>query len=135
MTSLGFILLAPLLILLRLVDHNSRAQIALLSVLLLLIGVALNMITTPAYAEAMYVVDDREAAEPGVFGPRGAYAAAFALMTAAYAAGSLVGPFVGGMMAERIGWKDVTLASGIVCGLCTIPCLYATGGKRALVRS
>lgn len=137
--SLGFILLGPLLILLRLIDHDSGVQIALLCVLLLLIGVALTMITTPAFAEAMYVVDDAEVAEPGVFGPRGAYAQAFALMTVAYAAGSLVGPFVGGLvgglMAERIGWKDLTLASGVLCGLCTVPCLYATGGRRASVRS
>lgn len=134
--SLGFIGLAPLLVLLRLVDHNDDrgAQVALLCSLLLLIGVALNLISTPAFTEAMYVVDDKEVARPGVFGRKGAYAQAFALMTIAYAAGSLVGPFVGGLMAERIGWNGLTLASGVLCGLCSLPCLYATGGRRLPVR-
>ena len=112
-------------------DHDDRAQVALLCGLLLLVGVALNMLATPAFTEAMYVVDDRQAAEPGVFGPKGAYAQAFALMSIAYATGSLVGPFVGGLMAEWIGWSDLTLVSGILCGLCSLPCLYATGGRRS----
>ena len=132
--SLGLLILGPLLVLLRLIDHNSEAQIALLCLLLLLIGVALNMISTPALTEAVYVVDDTELADPGVFGPRGAYAQAFALMTVVYAAGSLVGPFVGGLRAEMVGWKDLTLASGVLCGLCTLPCLYATGWRRASKR-
>ena len=132
--SLGFVALAPLLLLLRLINHHSDAQIALLSALLLLIGVALNMLATPAFTETMYVVDDAEAARPGVFGLKGAYAQAFALMTIAYAAGSLAGPFVGGLMAERVGWNNLTLASGVLCGLCSLPCLYAVGGKRPSVR-
>lgn len=133
--ALGFTALAPLLGLLRLVTHDSGAQVALLCALLLLIGVALSALATPAFAEAMYVVDDAAAARPGVFGPKGAYAQAFGLMTVAYAAGSLVGPFVGGLMAERVGWDRVTLASGVLCGLCALPCLYATGGRRRAVSS
>ena len=133
--SLGFVALAPLLILLRLVNHDAPAQVALLCCLLLLLGVALSMLATPAFAEAIYVVDEREAAEVGVFGPKGAYAQAFALMTVAYATGSLVGPFVGGLLAEWIGWDDLTLASGVLCGLCALPCLYATGGRRLQERA
>lgn len=89
---------------------------------------------TPAFTEAMYVVDDWEEAEPGVFGGKGAYAQAFSLMTIAYAAGSLVGPFVGGLLAERIGWSSLTLCSGLLCGVCALPCLYATGGRRVPIR-
>lgn len=140
--SLGFALLAPFLILLRLINHHNNndddgttaaaagSQVALLCLLLLLIGLALNMMAVPAFAEATYVVDDLSAARPGVFGPRGAYAQAFALMNVAYAAGSLVGPFVGGLLAERVGWGNLTLGCGVVCGLCAVPCLYATGGRR-----
>lgn len=87
------------------------------------------MLATPAFTEAMYVVADQEAA--GVFGPQGAYAQAFSLMTVAYAAGSLVGPFACGFLVESLGWDALTLAGGILCGLCALPCLYATGGKRA----
>ena len=93
------------------------------------------MLSTPAFTEVTYVVDDGEAAKPGVFGPKGAYAQAFALMNIAYATGSLVGPFVGGSLAEWIGWDHLTLASGITCGLCALPCLYATGGRRTPVQA
>lgn len=129
MVSTGFLALAPLVILLRLVDHDTQTQLALLCGLLLLIGIALNMLATPAFTEAMYVVADQEAA--GVFGPQGAYAQAFSLMTVAYATGSLVGPFACGFLVERLGWNTLMLAGGILCGFCSLPCLYATGGKRS----
>ncbi len=88
------------------------------------------MLSTPAFAEATYVVDDLSRSDPGVFGPQGAYAQAFALMAIAYASGSLVGPFLGGMVAERVGWDGLTAASGVVCAVCVGPCLWATGGRR-----
>ena len=88
------------------------------------------MLGTPAYTETTYVVDDAEERDPGVWGPKGAYAQAFSLMTVAYATGSLVGPFVAGLAAERLGWNGLTLSFGICSGLCALPCLYATGGKR-----
>ena len=94
----------------------------------------MDLMVTPAFTEAMYVVDDWEEAEPGVFGGKGAYAQAFSLMAIAYAAGSLVGPFVGGLLAERIGWSSLTLYSGLLCGVCALPCLYATGGRRVPIR-
>lgn len=92
------------------------------------------MLSTPAFTEATYTVDDKEKERPGVFGPKGAYAQAFALMNIAYAAGSLAGPFVGGLLAEWVGWDHLTLASGVLCGLCALPCLYATGGRRGPVQ-
>jgi len=130
MVCLGFLSTAPLLMLLRLVDHDGEETVALLCVLLLLTGVALNMILTPVFSEAMYVVDEKTANDPGIFGAKGAYAQAFGLMNVAYAAGSLVGPLMGGLLVESVGWNDLTLGTGIVCALCVLPCLYATGGRQ-----
>ena len=127
---LGFLLLCPSFILLRLVDHNTPAQLALLCVLLLAIGVAVNMILTPVFAEAKEVVDEGEAEEPGKFGENGAYAQAFAMMNMAYAAGSFLGPLCGAILVERIGWASLTLGTGFVCAVCVGPCALATGGKR-----
>ena len=127
---LGFVYAAPLLILLRLVDHDGKTEVALLCCLLLLLGIALNMILTPVWSEVTYLVDDKMAEEPGIFGSKGAYAQAFGLMNVAYAVGSLVGPLMGGLLVETVGWNDLTLATGILCALCMLPCLYAIGGKR-----
>lgn len=71
------------------------------------------------------------ASEPGIFGTKGAYGQAFGLMNVAYAAGSVVGPLMGGLLVESVGWNDLTLGSGIICALCVVHCLYATGGRRA----
>ena len=132
--SAGFLCCAPLFILLRLINHDSQAQVILLCVLLLAIGAALNLILTPVFSEAMYTVDEKEAAQPGIFGPKGAYAQAFAQMNVAYASGSLLGPLVGGMFAERIGWNNLTLLTGISCAFCVPLSLYATGGTTARIR-
>ena len=126
----GFGTAAPLLILLRLVDHDSKAMVALLCSLTLLLGVSLNMILTPSWSDASYTVDDIMRNEPGIFGTKGAYAQAFGLMNMAYATGSLVGPLLGGFLVEHVGWNDLTLGTGIFCALCVVPCLFATGGRR-----
>ena len=126
----GFGTAAPLLVLLRLVDHDSKAMLALLCSLTLLLGVSLNMILTPSWSDASYTVDDIMKNEPGIFGTNGAYAQAFGLMNMAYATGSLVGPLLGGFLVENVGWNDLTLGTGIFCALCVIPCLFATGGRR-----
>lgn len=129
MVCLGFVYTAPLLIMLRLVDHDGKMEVVLLCCLLLLLGIALNMILTPVWSEATYLVDDKVAEEPGIFGTKGAYAQAFGLMNVAYATGSLVGPLMSGLLVETVGWNDLTLATGILSALCILPCLYATGGK------
>ena len=126
----GFGTAAPLLILLRLIDHDSKAMVALLCSLTLLLGISLNMILTPSWSDASYTVDDIMTKEPGIFGTKGAYAQAFGLMNVAYAMGSLVGPLLGGFLVENVGWNDLTLGTGIFCALCVVPCLLATGGKR-----
>ncbi|KAL2038085.1 hypothetical protein N7G274_009032 [Stereocaulon virgatum] len=131
MVCLGFVYAAPLIILLRLVDHDGESELILLCCLLFLLGIALNMVLTPVWSEVSYLIDDRVTEEPGIFGSKGAYAQAFSLMNVAYASGSLIGPLTGSFLVEILGWNDVTLATGILCALCVLPCLFATGGKRA----
>ncbi len=126
----GFGTAAPLLVLLRLVDHDSKAVVALLCSLTLLLGISLNMILTPSWSDASYTVDTIMSKNPGIFGTKGAYAQAFGLMNMAYATGSLVGPLLGGFLIENVGWNDLTLGTGIFCALCVVPCLFATGGRR-----
>ena len=126
----GFGTAAPLLILLRLVDHDSKEMLVLLCSLTLLLGISLNMILTPSWSDASYTVDEIMNNEPGIFGTKGAYAQAFGLMNMAYAIGSVVGPLLGGFLVENVGWNDLTLGTGIFCALCVIPCLFATGGRR-----
>ena len=125
----GFVLLTPLWILLRLIDHNSTGQIALLYVLLVAIGLGLNLVLAPVFTEAKLVVDEIQTEQPGLLGEKGAYATSFALMNMAYAAGSLVGPILGSVLVDRIGWGNSTLVFGLLCAGCTIPSFYGASGK------
>ena len=84
-TVSGLLLLTPLEALLRFVDHNSIRQKVLLCALLLLIGLALNLATTPLLAEITYVIEQKEKDNPGLFGKKGAYAQAYGLWNVAWA--------------------------------------------------
>lgn len=130
MVTLGYLLLCPLWIALQLVNHKSDAQIALLCVLLFAIGFALNMILTPVYTEAKEAVDEAKRKKPGVFGEKGAYAQAFGLMNMAYAAGSIAGPLVGGLLVDRFGWGGSTITTGLLFIICAVPSFWITGGKK-----
>jgi len=129
LASLGFVALAPLIILLRLVDHYDTGQVILLSVLLFSIGIGTIMVGTSVHSEAAYVVDEMEKSHAKDSGTKNAYAQAFGLMSAAYAVGSLAGPLVGGLLLERIGWDNITLGTGILCALCVVPSAYALGSR------
>ena len=128
--SLGFLCLTPCLILLRMINHNDSAQVFLVCLLLLLIGLSMHMIMTPISAEAKRLIDETEAAQPGTFGTKGPYAQAFGLLNAASASGSLIGPLAGGFLLERVGWNSLTLGSGIFSASCVVPCFLALGKRR-----
>lgn len=129
--SIGFLTLSPLLMLLGAVNHYETEQVVFLCMILLLIGTALNMIQTPVFSDVTYLVNEKEAAQLGVFGPKGAYAQAFALMGVAYAIGSLLGPLLGGLVLEKTGWKSLTFGTGILCAICAMPSFWTLGGKVA----
>ena len=73
----GFLLACPILVLLRLVSHESTSQIVLLCALLALLGFALALGMTPLLAEITYLVSHKEKTHPGAFGGKGAYATAY----------------------------------------------------------
>ena len=85
---------------------------------------------TPIFSDVTYLVKEKEAVQPDVFGPKGAHAQAFALMGVAYAVGSLLGPLLGGFVLAKVGWNSLTFGAGILCALCIIPCFWALGGRR-----
>ncbi|GAB7364646.1 hypothetical protein MBLNU230_g5449t1 [Neophaeotheca triangularis] len=126
----GFVMATPLLILLRLVDHNSLKQKVLLCALLALIGIALALQLTPVMAEITYTVVAKEQKQaPGFFGKNGAYAQAYGLFNMGFAAGSLVGPLVAGMVVQAHGWGLATLILGILSIVTAVPVVIWTGGS------
>ncbi|SMQ49486.1 unnamed protein product [Zymoseptoria tritici ST99CH_3D1] len=126
----GFILATPFLVLLRLVDHNSLSQKVMLCAFLVVIGLGLNLALVPLMAEITYAVQAKAArAEVGAFGRNGAYAQAYGLFNMAWAAGSMIGPLLAGLIVEAHGWSLATLILGIVSLVTAVPTGVWTGGS------
>ena len=100
----------------------------LLCALLALVGVALTMVMTPIMAEVTYVVAAQEKAQPGKFGPKGAYAQAYGLFNTAFAGGMLVGPIWGGFVTGKAGWATTCWSLGLWSAVSAVPALLFTGG-------
>ncbi|KAG8630606.1 hypothetical protein KVT40_002225 [Elsinoe batatas] len=130
LATAGFLLGAPCIILQRLVESNTLRQKVLLCALLALLGVALNLVLTPLMAEITYSVEATVRKRPkGFFGVKGAYAQAYGLFNMAFAAGSMIGPLVGGLVVESKGWGAATLVLGVLSGVFAGPTFWWTGGS------
>ncbi|MBE7180411.1 MAG: MFS transporter [Terriglobus roseus] len=124
----AFLFAAPFLVLLRFVHYNSMGQKVLLCGLFVLLGLCLNLMVGPLMAEIAWIVEDKEAQRPGLFGEKGAYAQAYGLFNMAFAAGCLIGPLWGGMVREHAGWGTMTWTLAVVSGISAIPTALWCGG-------
>ena len=79
-------------------------------------------------AEVTYVVEAKEKANPGRYGSTGAYAQAYGLFIAAFAAGTLIGPVWAGYVRDAAGWGTMTWSLGLFSFTGAVPCLIWTGG-------
>ena len=87
----GLLLFTPLEVCLRFVDGDDMRDKVLLCALLVLLGLSINLATPPLLVEIVYVIEQKERDNPGMFGERGAYAQAYGLFNVAWAAGCLIG--------------------------------------------
>ncbi|KAK8181296.1 major facilitator superfamily domain-containing protein [Phyllosticta citribraziliensis] len=127
-TALGFVVAAPIMACLRYVYHNSLHQKVLMCALLALFGVALAAIAPAVMAEICYVVAAREEKNPGVFGPKGAYAQAYGLFNVAWALGALIGPIWAGDVKDDAGWGTVWWSLAVLSVLTAVPVALWCGG-------
>jgi MFS family permease len=79
-------------------------------------------------AEITYVVEAKEREKPGRFGATGAYAQAYGLFIAAFAAGTLIGPVWSGYVEVSAGWGTMTWSLALFSLFGAIPCVIWTGG-------
>ncbi|KAK8055438.1 hypothetical protein PG993_000665 [Apiospora rasikravindrae] len=106
----GFVACVPLLICLRFVTEDTISHKVLLCVLLAVLGCALVFSNTPLMAEITYVIDEKEAENPGIFGEKGVYGIGYGLFTMAFALGGTVGPLFAGYVHAGPGWGTMTWA-------------------------
>ena len=127
--TVGFILVLPFFVLLRLVNHNSMGQKVLLCVLLTLIGLSIALTIPPVMAEFTIIVEAKEKRSPGIFGAAGAYAQAYGIFNTAWAAGYLLGPVWAGYVETTAGWGTLTWSLGAFSAVTALPVVFYTGGR------
>jgi MFS family permease len=128
LATAGFVLACPCLVLLRLVDHDSKQQIILFCVLLSFVGLTLTLVLTPLMAEITHIVTDLERDNPGAFGQTGALAQAYGLFVCSFAGGTVVGPLWAGFVTRKVGWATMWWTLGLLSMLTAIPAVLFTGG-------
>lgn len=89
--------------------------------LIQVLGVFTTCITSPLVADVSSAVDDMEAARPGIFGEKGAYARVYSLYTGSMCLAILIGPILGGGLYDTIGLGNMTLVLAIVIVVAVIP--------------
>jgi MFS family permease len=114
--TLGFLISAPPLILLRLVQEDDvRYAPWLLCGLLFLIGIGLAIAGPALMVEVFSAVFDMEGVSSGEGeGARSNVAQAYGLYNSALAMGQLLGPLFAGSMLSFFGWKTLTAACGVL---------------------
>lgn len=117
----GFVGATPALFVLRLVDHESSAQVALLCVLLSIMALALMSVLTALSAEFAYVAGEMAGEETGAATPL--LASSFSLLNCGVALAGGVGPMAAGALMDGKGWKDMTILMGVVCFTAVVPCV------------
>ncbi|KAL4785451.1 major facilitator superfamily domain-containing protein [Aspergillus varians] len=124
----AFFAAVPVLVLLRFVYNSSTKHIVVLCALLALIGVCLASMVAIIIVEISYVIQDTEEKRPEVWGKGGAMALAYGVLNSAFAAGSLVGPFLAGFIRESAGWGTMAWILALVMGFTGVPVLLFMGG-------
>lgn len=108
---IGYVVEAPLLVLLRLIDHEARAPF--LCLLLFLIGVASTWVLRALMVEIATTADQEIRNQGALFYPSEYQEFSWVIDLVTVSAGALVGTLAGGILMQSAGWAITTLALGV----------------------
>lgn len=129
----GFLLAAPSMMLLSLVQKNTFVSSLLLRVFFFFFGCGVSMAMPAMMAEISISTEFVENQNPGIFGVQGAYSQAYGLSNAAFAAGTLAGPLYAGYIREYAGWTAMSMSLGGLSILMVFLVIFFTGRKQGSV--
>ncbi len=124
----AFVGAVPALVCLRFVRNNSTHDKVTLCGLLALLGICLAAMLAIILVEVSYIVKEKEAKRPTVWGKGGSMALAYGLLNSSFSAGSLVGPFLAGCLREKVSWGTMGWVLALVSGISGIPAFLFFGG-------
>lgn len=134
-SSLGFALLVPALVLLRLCpDPSIHAKlgtdrlIALYAGLLAFNGIGLSIINSPSIVEAGYIVEKYSQVNPDIF-EEAPYAQLYGISSMVFSGGLTLGPLLAGYLKDRIGYGNMNAVLGGICGVTAVMAFFFMGRK------
>ncbi|MCJ1404224.1 hypothetical protein MMC11_007449 [Xylographa trunciseda] len=128
----GLLLLTTTLFLLRLIQRGIASPFVKLGVMMLCTGISVTLLNPAFIKESAAAVREIELESPGIFGPYGAKAQSYGLLSCAFAGGSMVGPLYAGFIRGRFGWSMMSLVMGILSSILLILTVLITGGHGTL---
>jgi len=128
LASIGFCCTAPFFILLRIVSQNTIHDKVTLCVLFFILRTAVSLVNVPLLIEITWAVEEFMAKMKAKQDKeqKSGYAQGYAIYNIGFGAGALIGPTMGGLLANVEGWKVSTLALGIVIGVWGILSFWTT---------
>lgn len=126
---LGYSVLVPLLILLRLPHAGGTDQVLLYGGLLALCGIGLAVIGAPSVVEAGSVVQQYYEANPDFFGEQGPYAQLYGLNSMVFSLGLTIGPALAGELKQRMGYGNMNIVLAAISFATAALCFVWLGGK------
>lgn len=124
---IGFGYLAPVLVLLRLVQPGGKSQIIIYCALLALCGMGMAVIGSPSIVEAAYVVQMYHKANPDFFGEQGPYAQLYSINSMVFSLGLTIGPLVSGLLKDAIGYGNMNIVVAVLCFVTAVLSLLYIG--------
>ncbi|KAM3424052.1 hypothetical protein BST61_g11397 [Cercospora zeina] len=126
----AFLVLCPVLIVLRVVDQDTSGQKAILIILLSLIGCCLAVILEPLFGEIAHRSRElaQEDLDAGKDCQRSYYGQAYGFFNMAWALGDTLGPILCGFVVEARGWAMGTMTLGVLCGVTAVPVVMFCDG-------
>ncbi len=131
---IGFGYLAPVLVLLRLVQPGGKPQVTIYCALLALCGMGMGVIGSPSIVEAAHVVQMYHKANPDFFGEQGPYAQLYSINSMVFSLGLTVGPLVSGLLRGSIGYGNMNLVVAALCFITAVLSFIYVGGKPNIVK-
>lgn len=126
---LGFGLLAPIFISMRLVQPGGSIQILIYCITLALCGSCLAATSPPALVESTLVMEKYYRANPERFGPNGPYAQISSITGFMYNAGTALGLLLAGALKDAIGYGNMNSVAALLSLITALLGFFYIGNK------
>ncbi|KAJ5974607.1 hypothetical protein N7481_011817 [Penicillium waksmanii] len=114
-TTLGWVLLAPLMLFLAIPTGPENHGKAFYVTCLACIGFVTTLVQGAGVLHTITILKDIESRRPNIFGPNGGLSRVFAINEVSFNAGLMLGPLLSGILSEAVGYFNMSLTLASIC--------------------